>query len=222
MISKALQVIFLLCCIAYFSGCRDKAIPCVEVERTQMFPGSEFTLINCSESEVRVDFNKADDRSIWESFDERISYSYPAAGTYFLYFEFNQDGFITYHDMSLEVKAPTKSDLQGIWRLWSFEDRTYGNNFPGLNQANPFESILEETWLVNATWEIAEQEIIAKPDLNMCLLCFGPEPYSYFDDQAELSVGSILSNIVFFNGDSMILDAGYGGDPFLIYMSKLE
>ena len=203
-----------------FVSCKDQAFPCIDVEREAFYMGAPITLINCSESQVRVDFNKTDEITEWESFESSIVHSYTRPGTYSMEFEFNKDGFTKLHDISVDVSAPSIDEIKGEWRLWRFEDRDF-NPYPGLERADPFESILEQSWEVDASWNIGDTAIKAKPDLNLCLLCFGPENYTYFDDQAELSVGSILSSIVYFDSDSMILDAGYGGDPFLIYMSRL-
>lgn len=212
-------LLFFFSLLAIYS-CRTKPLPCAQLEADDLYMGSRVKVINCSNAETNVDFNKTDGITDRRYFDDTISYAYTRPGTYFMEIEFSRDGMRENMVLGLKIKAPSIKDIQGEWKLWSFEDREY-LIYPGVEAANPFESNLEETYEVDASWDIRDSLIYPDPDFTFCLLCFGPERYTYFEDQAEMSVGSILSNVVYFDGDSMILDAGYGGDPFLIYMSRL-
>lgn len=147
-------------------------------------------------------------------------HTYQKAGRYFIELDFNKNDKSRRLTLTVEITAPTKESIQGEWKLWRYEDRAFPS-YPGIAAANPFESILEETYEVDASWDIQDTSIVPDPDFTFCLLCFGAENYSYFEEDGELSVGSLLTNIAYFSEDSMVLDAGYGGDPFLIYMSRL-
>lgn len=184
-----------------------------------MYVGNSFTAHNCSEN-FKQSFINFDDGTNQVLVNNSYAKTYYFTGNYNMTIETfssnNNDIEAFTANFNVNVKSPEKKDLLGEWRAYHFVG--YDETFPTLNE-NIFDNTIVEDINQNFKVVFNENSTASLKDLEGT---YNKTVQWYFIEPGKMQMDTLISEIISYRNDTMIILSPYRHGFSLNYMARYK